>query len=177
VGDSPRGEVRQSGKSTHGLLELLWLGYALPSIDRNYRISLNRQVFSTEFFNPVNNSLRHYRKKAKLTLKKLAEKAGVGTSTIGHVETGKLKASEDFWQKVSTVLGVSVELLMVSSPDESAQKSVTPYGQPRSEHQGKSHLMREEPPESNWERRARTAEAKLDAMEAAIHSLLKQFGK
>ena len=73
-------------------------------------------------------------------------------------------------------LSVSRKELMVSPTNNAVDTPKTTYGEPRSSHRGES-MMRDEPPESNWERRARTAEAKLDAMEAAIHSLLKQFGK
>lgn len=65
---------------------------------------------------------------------------------------------------------------MASPTKDAVDTPKTNYAEPRSAHRGESQV-REDQPESNWERRARTAEAKLDAMEAAIHSLLKQFGK
>ena len=125
----------------------------------------------------MKNSLRSYRKKAKFTLKDLAAKAGVGTSTIGHVETGHLIPSDDFWEKVSAVLGVSKEFLQTPPLPESGKPKATTYGFSRPITENESHMTREELPESNWERRARTAEAKLDALEAAMESLLKQFRK
>lgn len=121
------------------------------------------------------NSVRYYRKKAGFTLKGLAEKSGLAHSTIGNVETGVSNPGPEFIQKISEVLNISAEELMAPPPIPPGNHEKISYGVRPFEHQGEAYLVREEPSESNWERRALNAEAKLDALTAAMEALLNRF--
>ena len=66
--------------------------------------------------------VRKQRQLIGLTQQELAERIGVSTSFVGHVERGTRKASLETLVALSTALGVGVDYLLAgslqSSPDE-----------------------------------------------------------
>lgn len=60
----------------------------------------------------LGRSIRRARHKANLTQEKLAERAGVSTTHIGLVETGRRRISLRTLQKVASVLSVKVKDLL-----------------------------------------------------------------
>lgn len=60
----------------------------------------------------IGRSIKRYRNKAELTQEELAEKAGISTTHVGLVETGKRRMSLKTLQKIATILKVQVRDLI-----------------------------------------------------------------
>jgi len=121
------------------------------------------------------NSLRYYRKRARFTQESLAEETGFGASTIGNIETGKTTASKEFWDAMAKALRISSQDLqapLISMPGNSEPLRYEDVSVVREEAEppyGDTHHLEE------WKQRALNAEAKLDALTAAMEALLNQF--
>jgi transcriptional regulator with XRE-family HTH domain len=57
------------------------------------------------------NYLKFLRLQRGLTIKELAERAGISASTLSYIERGEQTASEDVVQKIATALKVSSNYL------------------------------------------------------------------
>jgi len=64
-------------------------------------------------------NLRKYRKEAKLTQEKLAEKCGTDHRYIGQIETGSRCPSLDYVEKIASALNVEPYLLFFEGNKES----------------------------------------------------------
>ncbi|MDD5349483.1 MAG: helix-turn-helix transcriptional regulator [Chthoniobacteraceae bacterium] len=122
----------------------------------------------------MKSALRFYRKKAGFTLDSLAKKSGIGRSTIGHVETGHLAPSDDFLEKISKTLGVSIENLVNFPPSSSEKTEVAPCVGAGSVDQG-NHSNIQESSIENWQERALRAETRLEVLITAMQALLNEF--
>ncbi|MGI6184359.1 MAG: helix-turn-helix domain-containing protein [Candidatus Fimadaptatus sp.] len=72
--------------------------------------------------------VRRARKLAGLTQSELAEKLGISTSFLGHIERGSRKASMDTIVKISNELTVSLDSLLADSlTARSAKEGETQY--------------------------------------------------
>jgi transcriptional regulator with XRE-family HTH domain len=69
-------------------------------------LSIDAQEKSQEIFG---RGLRTIREAQKITLRDLAGKSGVGTSTIGHLETGKFTARPKILEKLAAAIGMSID--------------------------------------------------------------------
>lgn len=67
----------------------------------------------------LGDSIKELREKNKLTLKELADKSGVGQSTISDIETGKAKNPKaETLSKLASVFNISVDELLFKKWDD-----------------------------------------------------------
>lgn len=72
--------------------------------------------------------LRALRRKASMTLKQVAERAGLAVSTISKIENDRMSPTYDVLLKLSNGLGVDLVTLMSGSSRPSAQPVTAPAG-------------------------------------------------
>ena len=88
-------------------------------------------MFSTDMmYTQMGKRIKQQRILARMTQEKLAEKAGISLSFLGHIERGTRKASLDTVVKICNALKVSPNMLLQDSLDsnllsDSAGLSVT----------------------------------------------------
>jgi putative transcriptional regulator len=63
-------------------------------------------------------NLKQYRNKAGLTQKELAKLTGIAESTIAMIESGKRKPSWHSMNRISKVLGISVQILFFNGGND-----------------------------------------------------------
>ena len=68
-------------------------------------------------YNKLGERIRQQRTLAKMTQEKLAEKAGISLSFLGHIERGNRKASLETIVNICNALKVSPDLLLQDSLD------------------------------------------------------------
>ena len=79
----------------------------------------------------MHHPLRIARKARKMTLDELAAASGVGASTIGNIETGRAKPSEEMLQRLAKALRMQID--EIRAPEGFGlvlKESATPYGSP-----------------------------------------------
>jgi len=75
-------------------------------------------MFSTDLmYSQLGKRIKQQRILARMTQEKLAEKAGISLSFLGHIERGTRKASLDTVVKICNALGVSPNMLLQDSLD------------------------------------------------------------
>src|SRR4028119_1640502 len=77
---------------------------------------------------PLGEFLRQQRKSAQLSLRQLAEQAGVSNPYLSQIERGLRKPSAEILQQIAKALRISAEQLYVQAgildPDEDGARSV-----------------------------------------------------
>jgi len=58
------------------------------------------------------NNLRHYREKAGLTQKELADKLGIDKSAIVRAETGVKDLTGNLYREIARILGITTDELL-----------------------------------------------------------------
>ena len=69
-------------------------------------------------YEDLGKRIKQQRVLAKMTQEKLAERAGISLSFLGHIERGSRKASLDTLVRISNALQVSPSLLLQDSLDD-----------------------------------------------------------
>ncbi len=69
------------------------------------------------------SNLRTYRKKAGVSLEKMAELLDISAKHLGAIETGKSFVSAELLESISETLGVSVSALFYSAEEKSLDES------------------------------------------------------
>ena len=75
--------------------------------------------------------IKQQRLLAEMTQEKLAEKAGISLSFLGHIERGSRKASLDTFVKICNALGVSPSLLLQDTLEDGLLGDNTHLSEPQ----------------------------------------------
>ncbi len=82
-------------------------------------------------YEDLGRRIKQQRLLAEMTQEKLAEKAGISLSFLGHIERGTRKASLDTFVKLCNALEVSPNLLLQDSMDDGLLGENTQISEPQ----------------------------------------------
>lgn len=68
----------------------------------------------------IGQKIRKYRKNCGLSQEELAEKVGISTTHLSHIETGNTKLSLSVFVEIAYVLSVSTDELLYDAPNTSS---------------------------------------------------------
>ncbi len=82
-------------------------------------------------YEDLGKRIKQQRLLAEMTQEKLAEKAGISLSFLGHIERGSRKASLDTFVKICNALGVSPSLLLQDTLEDGLLGDNTHLSEPQ----------------------------------------------
>ncbi len=85
-----------------------------------------------ELLGIIGENVKKYRENAKLTQAELAEKAGIGTASVSHIERGEKRMRLKTLRAFADALDISVELLFYQKNKDELRLTLTKMldGQP-----------------------------------------------